>query len=645
LESALEFTHPDILHNLGRVKPFLYLCYQFLANRFKLQDYDGALSAAIYKVLARAGGTLTTELIEETKLIKALNSMKKSANAANKLLIQQIIEAAAAGSKKPKVNSPPRDEAADSKTAKRPAPSQPAGRPTAESPVAKKLKTAEPSAGTSKKPVLSESGAKTATGASSAPQKRPGEKPSAATAKPRVSQVVNKPSSFFSTLSAASKKTTPTAATASAAKSNTQSKAGVTPVKDKKPTPSAKPGFSFADTMALLEPKKEVKPAPKPEKQAIAETPEQKAKRLRKESRRHLRVSFRPDATLVDIRYFSHDPDEEQGHDENFVRDAGDIGGEGRMFKQHRDMVDEDDEDETDMKFVEWRAPTEIDFGKVADAQHRYDKYAGGLKKPDSPEKEANLRREASTLCVDYTRPSDIPPSPREPTETPPERTEPVKEFGLPSDRVLSRAPKAADPTPAINMSLIESVVGQLSAKTNQSQTHPSQPIPSANPAPAPPQDLSAILTALNVGQGQQASLSAPVSTIPAAAPPQPVPIDLNALLSTLQKNGAQPNSSAALPFPSGFPQWSMQFPPQMDSGLQQVPPPQQHHQLGLNNTGGIKRQRDDGNSSNNDRGHGSFKKHKNGRPGLPHKVLACKFWPLGKCTKGDDCTFIHDQN
>jgi hypothetical protein len=28
-----------------------------------------------------------------------------------------------------------------------------------------------------------------------------------------------------------------------------------------------------------------------------------------------------------------------------------------------------------------------------------------------------------------------------------------------------------------------------------------------------------------------------------------------------------------------------------------------------------------------------------------PHKVLACKFYPLGKCTKGDDCTFIHDED
>ena len=82
----------------------------------------------------------------------------------------------------------------------------------------------------------------------------------------------------------------------------------------------------------LLEPKKEVAETPKPEKPSPLETEEEKAKRLRKESRRHLRVSFRPDPSLVEIRYFSHDPEEEEGHDENSVREIGRASCRERVF-------------------------------------------------------------------------------------------------------------------------------------------------------------------------------------------------------------------------------------------------------------------------------------------------------------------------
>jgi hypothetical protein len=55
---------------------------------------------------------------------------------------------------------------------------------------------------------------------------------------------------------------------------------------------------------------------------------------------------------------------------------------------------------------------------------------------------------------------------------------------------------------------------------------------------------------------------------------------------------------------------------------------------------GGIKRQREE--TGNNDRGQG--KKHKN-RGERPHKVLPCKFFQMGKCSKGDNCTYVHDLN
>lgn len=98
--------------------------------------------------------------------------------------------------------------------------------------------------------------------------------------------------------------------------------------------------------MANLTKPKQKEPTPKEEEiKRVPETAEEKRKRLRKEERRKLRVTFKPDNQLVEVRLFHHDVDEELGHEANMIRDVSDVGGEGRMFKQHKDMdVDDDDE-------------------------------------------------------------------------------------------------------------------------------------------------------------------------------------------------------------------------------------------------------------------------------------------------------------
>ncbi|KAJ8105341.1 hypothetical protein OPT61_g10238 [Boeremia exigua] len=400
LKAALDHAHPDVLYHLGQVKPFLYLCYQFLANRFKAKDYDGPLSAAIYEVLARCG-TLTTELIEETKVSKALVSMKKQANDKNKAFIQQIVEAAAAGSKKAKVNSPPAGETAEAKGAKRPAPEAGAGA-AGEGSSLKKSKPAESTVAVKKEGVGATKPGATSTGASL--QKRPGEKPIGAPVpvRARVNPVTNKSSNIFASLNAAAKKPPTTVTAPMAGKPNAPAKAAAAAGKDKKVAPAAKSsGFSFASTMAALTKPKEAEAAPtKTEKDDPNETAEQKAKRIRKESRRHLRVTFRPDASLVAIKYFSHDPEEELGHDENFTRDAGDLGGEGHMFKQHKELEEDDDDDDDEIDYRPWTEPSQVDFS-VVDPEERkrnYVPYGGGENVPTCPEKEANMRRENDIL-------------------------------------------------------------------------------------------------------------------------------------------------------------------------------------------------------------------------------------------------------
>ncbi|KAH5025427.1 hypothetical protein HBI82_185200 [Parastagonospora nodorum] len=654
LKAALDYAHPDVLYQLGKIKPFVYLCYQFLANRFRMKDFDGPLSAVIYEVLTRCG-TLTSELLEETKAIKALVSMKKQANEKHKAFIQQIIDSAAANSKKAQASSPPTTEPAEAKTVKRPAAEQ-TTRASSEGMMTKRPKPADGPANAIKKSVATPLGSKAITmSTSTLPQKKPTAAP--APVKNRVSQVTNKPSGIFASLNAASKKP---ATTPAASKPSLQTKPVAAASKDKKPAATtSKPAFSFAQTMASLLKPKEPEAAPvKSEKQLPPETPEEKAKRLRKEARRHLRVTFKPDTALVQIKYFSHDPDEELGHDENFVRHAGDIGGEGAMFKQHKEHdIDDDDDDEPELDNKPWREPSQVDFSAVPTValDGNYAPYGGGKQMPSCPEKEANLRRENATLMVFYADPNDIPSSPREPLEQDQESAPAVTvtNFGTPPDHVLakgSQSSQAQVPAPVAipDLSSLENIFKQFALPAATQPPAMSQPAPVPQTTYAPPMpmasnvDLQSILSALKVPAAPQ--VQAPPqypSQAPAAQFPPPS-MDFNAIMSAIS---ASAGNGTLPPPPPGFPPFPLPFampPQQMDSAAYQLQQQPQYTPQDYNTqtNGGIKRQREE--TGNNDRGQG--KKHKN-RGERPHKVLPCKFFQMGKCSKGDNCTYVHDLN
>jgi hypothetical protein len=657
LKAALDYAHPDVLYQMGKIKPFMYLCYQFLANRFRSKDFDGPLPAVIYEVLTRIG-TLSSELLEETKLVKALVSMKKQVNDKHKAFIQQIIDGAAANSKKAQAGTPPTADAqTESKGAKRPAP-EPASRPLSEGPVVKKPKPADGPANAVKKSLAAPITSKATTAPSiTSQQKKPTAPP--APVKARVSQVTNKPSGIFASLNAASKKPTPTAAAPAMSKPSVQPKSNTTVSKDKKPVANAsKPAFSFAQTMASLLKPKEPEAAPvKSEKQLPPETPEEKAKRLRKEARRHLRVTFKPDTALVQIKYFSHDPEEELGHDENFVRDAGDIGGEGRMFKQHKELeVDDDSDDEPELEIKPWREPSQIDFSTVPASarESNYAPFGGGQQIPSCPEREANERRENATLMVFYADPKDIPTSPREPLEQDQESAPAVTvtNFGTPPDSVLAKVPGTMAPTPVAmpDLSNLENIFKQFAIPApNQAPAVP-QPAPTPQATYAPPvsmptgmPDLQSILSAL---QGPAATQTQAPAPYPLQAPAQqfpPPPMDLSAIMSAIS---AQAGSGMALPPPPpGFPPFPMPFvlpPQQQDNSAYQTQQQAQYNPPDYNAqaNGGTKRQRED--TASNERRQG--KKHKN-HGDRPHKVLPCKFFQKGTCNKGDNCTYVHDLN
>ena len=216
----------------------------------------------------------------------------------------------------------------------------------------------------------------------------------------------------------------------------------------------AKSGFSFAATMAALDAQKEAPPVQIQETRK-PETAEEKKKRLRKEERRKLRVSFKADDDLVQVREFIHDPEEELGHEDSQVRDVKDTRGEGQMLKMHKDLDLEEDEDyepPEEIVLPEWTTPQRtyfgyehvsnladlpvaIDFSDI-DEQELARNYTkrGGKVEIKSEEQSVQAQRELSTLMVIYANPSDIPASPREPTDH--FSHEQVKEesFGAPSE-------------------------------------------------------------------------------------------------------------------------------------------------------------------------------------------------------------------
>lgn len=208
--------------------------------------------------------------------------------------------------------------------------------------------------------------------------------------------------------------------------------------------------------MANLNKSKEKEPASNnvDEKQP-EESEDQRKKRLHKEARRKLRVTFKPDNQLVQVRIFHHDADEELGHDASMIRDVADVGGEGRMFKQHKDMmdIDEDDDGPGEENLGEYspltrmfttraseRAST-ISLTSIAtnfsdvDSEERkrnYSPFGGGELQADSPERTKREQYEASTLMVFYTDSSDIPPCPREPADPYNGEEVSTKAFGSP---------------------------------------------------------------------------------------------------------------------------------------------------------------------------------------------------------------------
>lgn len=148
------------------------------------------------------------------------------------------------------------------------------------------------------------------------------------------------------------------------------------------------------------------------------ETPEEKARRLRKESRRHLRVSWKEGDELTEVRTFHKDADEDEGRASNMIRDAHDDRSEGMMLKQglQGGSQDDDDEEEDELPYRPWFQATGIDFALVPqDRREKSFVTRGGQLEFETQQQKLIAERENKELMVVYTDPSDIPATPKSP--------------------------------------------------------------------------------------------------------------------------------------------------------------------------------------------------------------------------------------
>ena len=387
---------------------------------------------------------------------------------------------------------------------------------------------------------------------------------------------------------------------------------------------------SFLSSLLSVEKKEEVKV--NEEEQIFGETPEQKSKRLHKESRRKLRVSWKNDSDLEEIRYFTHDPDEEIKQGDSAKKFFGDTGKEGEMLKRHKGMEDIEDEDEEgddpDFDPDAYTSPTEVDLAGISTAEYDASENGikhGGAKAPESKAKDDQAKFEEGSLMVFYSE-FERPDSPKEPPEEGDDDFAPSDDFGEPDIKVRTRE-KDIYARRQVQGTRLDGGADQTyrsaQANTTDILSRLSQQYGGfAQPAPQQPQ------------------------------PPAPAQFDLQSIIATLQKQNSQATPAIQPAFQQPDPGAATAFLQALVAQSQQPQPAATQSSL-LSNLGfGAPPPSDDYASH---AGNGNGRGKKNGKPkkksqvpldefGVPlnYKTVTCEWWKEGKCAKGDACTFKH---
>ena len=442
--------------------------------------------------------------------------------------------------------------------------------------------------------------------------------------------------------------------------------------------PPPKPSFSFAETMAGLTQPRQEEPIPKKkeEDKGPPETAEQKAKRLRKEERKKLHVTFKPEPHLVQVRIFHHDVEEELGHDESMIRDVSDRGGEGRMFKQHKEMMDVDDDDEPGQDdLLPYNDLIETDFSTVdaEDRKRNFIPYGGGELEPESPERAVREQYESTTLMA-----YDSPPCPREPADPYNGEQVTTKAFGTPDPQgivgvraarvsgqpIINQHSSTAGPAPDI--SAILAMIQQPQQQSQQQQSlpptlassasaqHPEQfsdlhrilanlPPPPSSQQPPPTAVVPDIASILATLQPQGSGIGMPMVTSSQQSQPPaslagliPDAGNLAAILGQLNQGQ---NGGAIPPTPGTLGQFGFA---NANVDIQNFPPSQQQLQQVATYENEERRRWRESNEEESGNQNRKWGKSKGKGMGKLY-TLPCKYWKVGKCQKGSACTYLHE--
>ncbi|OJJ36458.1 hypothetical protein ASPWEDRAFT_407118 [Aspergillus wentii DTO 134E9] len=671
VSTTLSKGHPMIVEKLGEHPMAVAAMYSFLLDRHQESDVDGALTVNILKLLARFV-TMDEDVLQKTNVAKLLPRLVKKGSQPVKELSQKVLENAAASKKRKQENgkapskegSPGQGIVPDTATtngvraegvgSKRHREGEGNGLPATK----RMVVTSNPKSAV-KPPSIVPAGAKR-------PQEPgPDTKATAATAsRPKANIIAPKPTNLFGSLSSASKRpgtsNAERAAAAAAAKPS-----GPIEKKETQPPPP-KPSFSFGDLMADLNKQKDPVAA-EPAEDKPPETEEERKKRLRKEARRKLRVSWKPEESLTEVRLFTHDPEEELGPGDSATREVGDVKGEGRALKLHRDAAELEEDDDGGIReeaFLDYHELIAIDDGELtADDRSRNCIKRLGTQEPTSPEKTAQDHREANSLMVFWTSPADVPPTPKEPpTPSDDEIVTDEVPFGELPDHVKARQeryfamvnPKPAppaQPNPPNNQFDISNLLKMIQSGSQQQQsTPPPQLAPAVQQAPMT--DLERTISIFRQQQQQQVQPQPPpiqppqIPQFPASSqPPAAQGLDFQKILAVINAQKQMPQAPIFTPPPQSQPSVAPNLAAIVSQFANQSTQPggQQHFEDPER-----KRMREsNGYDGASDDKYGQPKRNRlNNAPNKKHPkagLVPCRYWREGKCLKGDDCTFRHD--